>query len=246
MISKKIKVKDRYFIEIPADIANQLSDELEIYSIKKGIAVITDYNSPKEKEDKNKITKIRKSNKLTAEEIDVLKKIGKIKFKERSPKHVNKIMTNKEKEILLSLIQKGIVSIYKGKHYAEIGGVYNIKDAIYPKVYSKNTSNLHIPDYLVINDQYSAKKFSSEYEHLIKRGKLIGIRGFDRKYYAVSKTFFDKYSGKIISTIRKSPMTPEQLSEKLSIPLGACTAVLLLLAEHGEVYQGIDKRFHIA
>jgi len=264
-MSKKIKIKERYFIEIPKDLALHLPDDVEITSVKDGVVLITGPSPPSGllTAEKNPLLQPKPgqaqgrptarsttSPPLSKDELELLKKIEKIRFSERSPNKVERMITKKENEILQSLIDKGIVTVYKGKNYAQLGGVYSISSGAFSQTHGGAAGAGYaevpgIPEYLVIEDENAAKRFSETYEAQLRGGKLVGIRGFDRKYYVISTAHLEQKTPLILKQLEKSSETPDSLSEKLSIPFGACMAILLILAEHGEVYQSTDKKYHL-
>jgi hypothetical protein len=72
----------------------------------------------------------------------------------------------------------------------------------------------------------------------VKMGRVLGIRGFDKKYYVVTREFYDALSKKLLKALSgKKEENVVALSESLKAPQEACIAVLYLMKEEGEVIE---------
>lgn len=93
--------------------------------------------------------------------------------------------------------------------------------------------------FVVLDNEFEAKRLSGELEKEVKRGNVIGVRGFDKKYYVVSKEFLKQASDKVLRELSKRDCNAKELALASKLRLDACIAALCILKEEGEV---IEKR----
>jgi len=92
--------------------------------------------------------------------------------------------------------------------------------------------------FLVLSNEEEAREASVRLESEVKTGRVLGIRGFDKKYYIVTRTFYDALSKKLLKALSgKKEENVAELCELLKTPLEACTGVLYLMKEEGEVIE---------
>ncbi len=254
MITKKIKTKDgRVFIEIPKEFDEKLPNTIDLIHVRDQVFLILPESTSLKRSTPSTVPEPKHT--LTKDELDLLKKLSTIKFKDRTKKYVDKKLSQTEKKILDSLIRKGVVELYTGKGYARFGGVYNIKEDVFKsgkterktlRSTSKKGGEQPLPGVSLLSSEREAKEFSKRYEREIKEGRLLGIRGFDKKYYVIRKDYFDKYSQLILKLLEKGPLTLDEIAKRTKLPIHACKGILLLLSEEGQVYESTDNRFTIA
>ena len=124
---KLVKLKDRYFTEIPSEIAEALGTDMELTHTKEGIIITKTEERMMQKPMQKPIQKP-----ISGEEFAVLRKLNLFKFEKRTPSNVYKTLNRKEREVLKDLIEKGFVNVYKKGKYAKTG-VYSIQKDIYPQ-----------------------------------------------------------------------------------------------------------------
>ncbi|NYZ78344.1 hypothetical protein H0N96_03010 [Candidatus Micrarchaeota archaeon] len=92
--------------------------------------------------------------------------------------------------------------------------------------------------FLILSNEMEAKVVSMRLESDVKMGRVLGIRGFDKKYYVVTREFYDALSKKLLKALSgKKEENVAALSESLKAPQEACIAVLYLMKEAGEVIE---------
>lgn len=92
--------------------------------------------------------------------------------------------------------------------------------------------------FVVLSNEVDAKEASMWLESDVKAGRVLGIRGFDKKYYIVTRDFYDRLNKKLLKELsEKKEKSITEVSESLKIPLEACIAVLCLMKEEGEVVE---------
>ena len=80
----------------------------------------------------------------------------------------------------------------------------------------------------------------------LRIGEVAGLRSFDRKYYFIRKDFAVAHQPKIMSALEKGDKTAEELARVLGLPPEACLAILLHMAEEGELLEKNKGKFALA
>ncbi|MCX6772054.1 MAG: hypothetical protein NTX79_08470 [Candidatus Micrarchaeota archaeon] len=100
--------------------------------------------------------------------------------------------------------------------------------------------------WLVLDNEGDARQLSGSLEARIKAGEVAGLRSFDRKYYFIRKDFATAHQPKIMSALGKGDKTAEELSRVLGLLPEACLAILLHMAEEGELLEKSKGKFALA
>ncbi|MBD3210951.1 hypothetical protein GF318_06250 [Candidatus Micrarchaeota archaeon] len=230
-----LKRNGKAYVELPPGLPD--CDELEIYPLKEGYYLIS---LPLGRA----VTRPKKG--LSENDRQVLRKLLSIRFEKRTPAYVSKALSEQEKQILRDLERRGHVNVFRGKKYRD--GVYNINDKTYPllknrpppsKPVQRNSDSftlLKTQGYVVIPDRREAYSLSQKLKQDLKTGSVIGIRGFDGKFYAVTKQFLEK-AEKAIAAALKEEMDISSIAETAKLNRDGCMAVLRIMAENGEVIE---------
>ena len=245
--AKVIKKQNRCFVELPEQFLS--TEEVELFALRDGYYLLT---VPLESrvlgpESRTQETGNRK---LETDEIAVLHKLQAIKFGDRTPENVSKILSNDEKETLRNLEKKGLVNLFRGNKYRN--GVYNIDDRVYPILKNTNeqkpreTGAVSDPIYqalakhgfLVIRDQREARELSERLKSEMKSGSVVGTKGFDGSFYVVTRDYFSKASKSILGALEKEADVLT-IAATCKLDADGVRAVLQHLAESGEI---IEKR----
>jgi hypothetical protein len=182
---------------------------------------------------------------ITDIEKAVLGKLISIRFDKRVPANVEKELTEAEGLILKELERKGMVNVFKGRKYPD--GVYNIKDDIYPllrgrqepakpKEQEDSSPGLMNRGFLTLKDKGEAFKLSQKLSAEMKRGDVIGVKGFDGKFYVVTREYLEK-SEKAVNSVLKDGMDIQSIAQAAKMDSEGCTAVMRLMAEKGDVLE---------
>lgn len=220
------------YIELPPEILS--CDELELFPLREGYYLLSmPLGSKAEKKDTG----------LSETEKEVLRKLLRIRFDKRNPPYVSKVLSQEEMEIIKVLEKKGHVNLFKGKKYRL--GVYNINDRTYPLLknapeqpkerHSDLFSLLRTQGYIII-DRKGAFELSQRLRQDMKTGSVIGIKGFDGRFYVVTKEYLEKASAAIASVL-KEDMDLASVSEASKLDADGCMAVLRLMAENGDIIE---------
>jgi len=155
----------------------------------------------------------------------VLKKLAKIPYDKRTPDNVLPLLSNGEQRILQRLIDEGKVRFYKRK------GVYSIEDKSFP-----HRKVEELKDFLVVSSEREAQEVSSRYKD--RKGEIIGIKGFDGRYYFFLKNIYSEWSARVIDYLRNNKASSlSSISKATGIPGDACKGILYLLLEVGEIME---------
>lgn len=229
-----LRKENRAYIELPRDIADL--EELELFPLKQGYYLLSiPLGSGTERK-----TQISDTERV------VLKRLLSIRFEKRTPAYVAKALSEKDKEILKELERKGFVNVFKGKKYAN--GVYNIKDSIYPLLTQRDQpkrqrsqqpgqfSLLRSQGFLIMNDRNEAFRLSQQLNAEMKSGSVVGIKGFDGKFYIVTRDYLTK-AQRSISSVLNEEMDAPSIASAAKLEADGCIAVLRLMAERGEIIE---------
>jgi hypothetical protein len=233
--ARVLKKNDKAYLELPGEVAAYT--EMEVFQLKEGYYLLT-VPLGKSPEKEKKISESEKA---------VMKKLLSIRFEKRTPPYVAKVLSEEEKSILGSLIEKGHVNVFKGKKY--MNGVYNIKDSIYPLLTGRGRpaakkqeqptdpiSILNSRGFLIMDDKDQALKLSRQLGEEIKKGSVRGVKGFDGRFYAVTSSYLSSAQEKILAVL-KDAMDLDSIATATKLESGACVAVLKLMAEKGEIIE---------
>jgi hypothetical protein len=192
---------------------------------------------------------------INEKEVDLLRKLLSIRFDQRVPAAVNKMLTDTEKKTLEALEEKGLVTVFKNAKYGK-EGVYNISDYAfsqardYPNQLVKPTAQPTTPaesiarlGFAVVESEGEARNLSSALSEKMKSGECIGLRAFDRKYYFISKSFLLENEGKALAALAKGDKTAEEISAETGLTPEASRALLLHLCESGDILEKARGKF---
>jgi hypothetical protein len=191
---------------------------------------------------------------ITPAERGVLRSLLAIRFEKRTPAYVAKELSEADLSVLRELERKGFVNVFRGQKYKE--GVYNIRDSIYPLLsaagqaqaaavaspeavpqhYSGVSNLLSTRGFIIINDKNEARSLSEQLASEMKSGAVVGVKGFDGKFYAVTRAYFTKAQAAIVP-IMKEPMDADSIAAAAKLEPEGCRAVLRLMAENGDLIE---------
>jgi len=96
---------------------------------------------------------------------------------------------------------------------------------------------LETQGFLVVTDEITAKEASQQLEFQVKHGDVLGVRGFDKKFYIASRTFYESAAAKIMAAPLEKEFTCEQAAAMAKLDGVACTAILQIMKETGEAIE---------
>ncbi|GEM_PF-2563141 len=196
---------------------------------------------------------------LSGEEMAVLTKILSVRFEERVPERILSSLTQEETAILKTLVDKGILSVYKGGKYSE-GGVYTIPREIYgmvkeqagqptesePHKVDDIIKSLNKEGFAVVDNDDIAKNLSYLLRDKIKSGAVKGIRGFDSKYYIFASKKYDEVHSQIERHLRNNGhSTLSEISKGTKIDEVMCKGVLAFMLENSDIIEKSRGRYEL-
>ncbi len=196
---------------------------------------------------------------LSKEEEELLKKLLKIKFEERSLKRISKELTKNELSLLKRMLEKQFISIYKKGKYAKEGGVINIKDEVYPLLFKRTKKDMRQENkekeskrekkinylaflkekgYVVVKKKEDIQAVSEELKKHGLAKKIKGVVGFDGNLYLCTPSFLEKMETTIKRLLNKQKeIDLKRMLAKDEMKYEAYKAALTLLLEKGEIIE---------
>ncbi len=249
------------YIELPKEMLGY--EELELFQLKDGyylLSVPLGQEHAGETKAPDRAGGSARSGEITPAERQVLKKLLAIRFEKRTPPYVAKEFSEQEMFVLRELERKGFVNVFTGQKYKE--GVYNISDSIYPLLsqagqkagagapsraagtapeaaqqsYPGVSNLLSTRGFIIINDKNEARSLSEQLASEMKSGAVVGVKGFDGKFYAVTRAYFTKAQA-AITAVMKEPMDADSIAAAAKLDPEGCRAVLKLMAENGDLIE---------
>jgi len=242
-----LRRQEKGYIELPPEVASE--GELELFPLRDGYYLLS-RPLPGAKE--------ADGGPLGDAERAVLKKLLSIRFENRTPEHVAKALPEADLAVLRSLEAKGLVNVFRGNKYKE--GVYNISDSTYNLVYPRQAGagrqegrqagneraahpsvsgtmgELHSRGFIIVQDKREAMALSELLGPKMKSGEILGVKGFDGKFYIVTKDYFSR-AQEAVSSALKDDMDAPSIASATKLDSEGCVAVLRLMAEAGEIIE---------
>jgi len=217
MIKKKTYAfKNNIYCEIPKEVSEKLNLEA-------GDDLIFDIS------DVVKIKTVKGNSFLSAVEKVALANLNEIKHSERTQERVD---ADFDAKIVGSLMEKGILFSYQKNEKKMIGIDRKYVDF---KLSSGILGELDVYGFLIL-DPIRIKELTYALESSKRSSQVIGVRGFDKKFYVILRSKFSKYKDEILSEIKKQKQLSE-VSKALKINDAFCKTALEILKEEGEAIE---------
>ncbi len=246
---KVIKKDGKSYIQLPDEFSEV--EDAELFKLKEGYYLLA---VPLEKALAKPVVKQKAQEVFqipNEAEKRVLKHLLLIKFQNRTPEYVNKVLSSEEKDVLRELERKRFINVFRGRKYPE--GVYNINDRVYAALYGKesvcakpaapakketNPAELLDQKGYIVGTSNDLKEIIDKNKTAIKSGKIKGLKGFDGRFYIAKMDYISKMSSPIIKQLDRE-RSIDEIASNLNIEPDAVRTVLHILAEAGDV---IEKR----
>ncbi len=88
-----------------------------------------------------------------------------------------------------------------------------------------------------IVEEANTQTVSQQLEMRVKKGEVVGIKGFDKKLYICERGFYQSLCAKIQQAELPKEFSTSQAAEATKTVEGACLAVLNIMKEGGEVME---------
>jgi len=250
-----IKKQDKVYVELPSEMLDH--DEVEIFQLKEGFYLLSIPLEGKKQDAIKQETKDANDAEIGDREKTLLRKLMAIRFENRTPAHVLKTFSESELETLKLLEKKGLVNMFKGKKYVD--GVYNIPDNTYSllqksaiQISPNPPSNSNVSSYpiqssgalamlnsrgfIIVNDRRDALTLSEQLSQEMKKGLVFGVKGFDNKFYIVTRDYLTLARTKI-SAILKKDTDLQSIAMAAKLDADGCSAALRIMAENGDIIE---------
>ena len=182
-----------------------------------------------------------------------MRKLESVNFKDRTPRRIGELLGAGEKQVLDVLVRRRAITLFRSAKYRE--GVYNIPKRIYelargrgkvqesavPRAAASSIdpeSALEKKGYAIVERESDVKRLSEKLYKQVKRGEIMGVRGFDRRFYLARRGFYLALSERIEKAMkgRKARGMPE-IAKDAKIKEQECAVVLNLMREEGDVLE---------
>lgn len=94
---------------------------------------------------------------------------------------------------------------------------------------------------MIIQNEFQARKMAEELSMDLKKGEIIGAH-VDKKFYFLSKQYYEIYSARVKSAIGKDSKVDE-IVEKSKSSLDTVLAVISILKEQGELLEKTKGKY---
>jgi hypothetical protein len=91
--------------------------------------------------------------------------------------------------------------------------------------------------FLVLENEFEAKRLSEMFANDIRQGLIMGMRGFDKKFYILTSELSNSLTPKLLDVLRKGEANLAELVHSSGAPEGAVQSVLLQLKEKGDLIE---------
>lgn len=250
---KATKAKEGLLLlgHLPQELAD--SSALELFPLRDGAYLLTVKGFVGQKGMLSK-TPHAPRDALSENEKGLVRKLLAIRFERRVPAEVAKLLSREEKELLETLMKKEMVQVFHGGKY-EKGGVYNVSDFAFNSVREpaaasvspsaaqaaplpiSSVAHLEKFGWMILENDTEARNFANAFPDRVKSGEVRGQRAFDRRYYFVTRQFFESHEKDVQSALGKPGRTAEEISSQIGIGAEGCMAILVHLLESGDVME---------
>jgi len=91
--------------------------------------------------------------------------------------------------------------------------------------------------FLIVENENIAKGLSKDLEKDIKEGRVVGVRGFDKKFYIVASDYYAKASQAVAKALAKGDKSSAEVAKLAGCEENACVSVLQVMKDFGEVIE---------
>ncbi|MCD6434550.1 MAG: hypothetical protein J7L14_02980 [Candidatus Diapherotrites archaeon] len=169
-------------------------------------------------------------------------KLKKARLQQRVEGRFEKLLSEEELELFNRMLEQGEIIRFKlSEKYKK--AIYKLRseyEAERKRSKAKSMPELSKNGYTVLSKEEEAKEIASKYAEQLKKGELLGIKGFDGNYYFIEKKLLDKLRKKIVAALAEvNEIRINKLREVVAAPEDMIKAACEVLKEQGEI---IEKR----
>ncbi|MDE1870003.1 MAG: hypothetical protein KGH71_03395 [Candidatus Micrarchaeota archaeon] len=111
---------------------------------------------------------------------------------------------------------------------------------------NENVKTLEKEGFIVLQYEAEASALSLALEQSIRRGMVLGTRSFNKKFYIIMRSYFDRHGAKILKALKDGELKVAQIAKEVGIDEDGARAILYLLAESGDVSEKKKDLFTLA
>lgn len=101
--------------------------------------------------------------------------------------------------------------------------------------------------FMIVTNDNEAKMVSESLSQKIKAGEVIGIKGFDSRYYIFKSSFFNKSNDKIVESFSKfnGKCSLKDMCNSTGLDENVCKGILWFLLERGDVIEKSNSTYQM-
>ncbi|MDE1825813.1 MAG: hypothetical protein KGH61_04690 [Candidatus Micrarchaeota archaeon] len=217
----------------------------------------------------------REAGGLESEEISVLKKLDTLKYKDRTREKVEQMLNGSEKVLLQGMLKKKAVTLFaKEKGSEPLYGISkNVYDQFLMRkrqgaqvqqpqaqavatqsmprfkpaaLENESVKELEQKGFVVLQSEAEASSLSLALEDSIRHGQVLGTRAFNKKFYIILRSYFNRNGAKIIKELKGGDKKVWDIASNIDVEEDGVRGILYLLSESGEVSERRRDVFTLA
>ncbi len=142
--------------------------------------------------------------------------------------------------------QNKVITSQKPIQTRNINAQFFYKKPPEPELINDEVTELDKNGFVVLQTEAEAANISFLLEDSIKHGMVLGTRAFNKKFYIITRAFFEKHSSNLVKLLRESPMKVPDLANSEKINEEAVRGIMYLLAEAGDAKEQRRDLFALA
>lgn len=91
--------------------------------------------------------------------------------------------------------------------------------------------------YMVLSNEGEAKYLMEKIKQELKGEEIKGVRGFDKKYYVLRKSFLMEFEQPVFELLDSGKIKADAIAKQLNLTSEAITAMLIIMADEGLVIE---------
>jgi len=91
--------------------------------------------------------------------------------------------------------------------------------------------------YMILDNENEAKNVMPTLASEITHDDVKGVRGFDKKYYVLLRSFYLEHEGRLLAALDRGPKNADAMAPEMHLTPEAVRTLLVVLADGGEVIE---------
>ncbi len=277
---KIYKYNNKLAVYLPFDVVKELglseNDELDFFKFKENAFLLAKkadianllVGGATQTQPRQEKRQQEQQGELSQDEIAVLKKLDTLRYDQRTPANVERLLSQTERETLRQLLKKKAVTLFRSDKAGT--AVYSIGKSVYDRFLMRkrqpqapvetrpsplrirgnmddeNIKKLEKEGYIVLQTETEAAAVSAALEESIRHGQVFGTRAFNRKFYIMLRSFLEKYSAQVAKELRSGDKRVPEIADRVKVDENGVRAILYYMAEIGDVSEKKRDLFTLA